>query len=63
MVRGALRAELQRRRSEPGLWFQLDEEESRLEQEEEEEEGGAGFMAHVPVPSQKEVRTRRFLSS
>lgn len=33
---------------------QPDDEESREEQE--GEEGGVAFIAHVPVPSQKEVR-------
>lgn len=33
---------------------QPDDEESREEQE--GEEGGVTFIAHVPVPSQKEVR-------
>lgn len=34
--------------------LQPDDEESREEQE--GEEGGVTFIAHVPVPSQKEVR-------
>lgn len=37
------------------LCVQPDDEESRCEQE--ADEGGVSFMAHVPVPSQKEVRT------
>lgn len=36
------------------LLVQPDNEESRYEQE--EDEGGVSFIAHVPVPSQKEVR-------
>lgn len=37
------------------MCVQPDDEGSRYEQE--EDEGGVGFIAHVPVPSQKEVRT------
>lgn len=40
------------------LCVQPDEEESRYEQE--GDEGAVGFIAHVPVPSQKEVRTFLF---
>ena len=40
--------------------MQPDEDESREEQE--GEEGGVSFIAHVPVPSQREVRhTRSFI--
>lgn len=35
--------------------MQANDEESQEEQE--AEEGGVTFIAHVPVPSQKEVRT------